>query len=767
MMLQNPLMLLLALTAVPLLLRAYRNGKKEWQIAAALNALLLLVLSLAAASPAVQVSEEQVKKSEIVYLNDQSRSMMSEGSNISIEGVSLDERIIASGNSSELDRALLNSVEYNTTYLVRSDLEGLENPRKVLEAFESRNSSLNFLQSELPEETSVAVTGPSVTVPGAENSFDVRVDSTHGGESDVTVTVDGEQVKSGETDETLEITEEFTEEGYHTVKATIEAEDMYGSNNQFYRTVKVIEKPEILVVGEPGQLDQRLSDFYDITVRNSLPDDLSQYYAVILKKKLDSSADLKPYLIEGNGLMYTGDGSMEVLPVEKTQERRDTENPAVVLSIDISEGLGGKCAEWATDEKNICLTQSSDTGAFANSRNFAFNVVANLRGKRPGTIMGTLAYNQGYLPLHEPEPLRKNGEELQDKISRIGLEGIAYHRLGVEKASEMFKGNGNIILITDGNFPADGGTYGPEGFETFDVSRSEYQENLVDVAENLPDNKKLYTVAVGEEKSTDFLSRLAKAGGGVSYGSPEEFYQQPPTFVGGGGTSATEILKVVSSSHFIIRGMAPLKVATSKFDTVKVKPSADSLVTSTGGKPALSSWRYGLGRVASFSTGGRDLERILSQEPGLVSRSASWAVGDPRRKEESTVEIESARRGEEVVVSSDRKLEGLTRKPGGSYETGIRPDSLGIHSFQEDHLFSYNYRREIQELGYREDVMDRLAEGTGGKVVSPDEVGSLASQASTSARTVAERRSLTPYLLFVALLLFLVQVGYRKLNGLL
>jgi hypothetical protein len=763
MFLESPLYLLISLLALPLAYRAYRNEKREWKLVNLSYILVIVLLAVAAASPQVQTSASKESNQELVYLVDESRSMTGTTPNISISGVDVERRTMVSGNSSRIDRAMMSFLEPGKTYLISSDFRASEDMGEVIQAFRSRNATVHVLDHEMPEEYSVSVSGPSITVPGASNTFEIDLSSTSDKKKDLEVRIDGEQAETQQTENGFEIERDFDEKGYHRVVAEVRAEDKYESNNKFYKTVKVVEKPEILVVGEDGQLGDHISEFFSITHRSSVPDDLSEYYTVVLKKKPGDTQELKSYLVEGNGMVYTGNGAFDVLPVERTEESEDTENPSVVLSIDMSEGLG-ECKKWLSEEKKICTQTSSEGGSFANSRNFAFNVVANLRGNRPGTVMGALVYNQSYFPMHSPEPLRKSGADLQDKIRRIGLNGIAYHRLGVEKSAEMFDGAGNIILITDGKVPNDGGTYGPEGFETFQISDSQYRDNLVEVAEDLPSNVRLFTVAVGDEKKTEFLERLARAGGGVPYESPEEFYQQPPTFVGGGGTAGNEILKIVSSDHFITRGMAPLKLATSRFDTVEPRPSADLLVSSTGGKPALTSWRYGLGRVASFSAGDRDLSNFMSQEPQLVARTLSWASGNPQRKKEKTVNIESGSRGGSVNVEATYRVPGLTRKSENLYMAEIQPSGLGFHSF-EDHSFAYNYREEIKELGYDQDLMKSLTSATGGKIVKPSEAETIESTVPVVERKTVENRSLSAYFLLAALLVFLAQIGYRKLNG--
>lgn len=768
MILANPIYLLIMVLLIPIAYRVLRTPERHWKLVGVSYMVVVALISVAAASPQIQVSSERVDSRELVYLNDRSRSMVGESPEVSLTGISVREKTLVSGNSSRTVAALQSYLEHNTTYLVRSDFQGSDNLEQLVSAFREQNSTLNVLRTDLNPEYSVSVEGPSITVPGAENSFEINVSSTQEREKTVSVRVDGEQVRSEQTSGGFELKRTFQEKGYHRIVAEVQAEDRYSENNVFYKTVKVVDKPEILVVGSRGELGEQLSEFFEVSYSSEVPDDLSQYYSVVLKKNLGNSNSLKPYLVEGNGLVYTGDGSMEVLPVEKVSRSQDTENPAIVLSLDISEGLGGSCENWLDpDSQNVCISRSSTGGSIQDSRSFAFNLINAAKSEYPGTKMGGLLYNEGYLPLSQPQPLRVNADEMMSKISRIQLGGRAFHKLGIERSREMIDKSGNIILVTDGQFPPSGGVYGPgpRELESSDVSQREYERKLVNYAETLPDDIKLFTVAVGEDRNQDFLEDLARAGGGIAYSSVDEFYNKPPTFMGGGGAGTSGILSVVDENHFITRDLSSLKISGSRFDSVRPKPSASLLISSTNGEPALTSWRYGLGRVASFSAGQKDLNSFLAQEPQLVARSVSWASGNPQRKDNRTVTIASARRGENVEVKASYPIEGLTRTSRNSYTAELNPQNLGFHDFQ-DHEFSYNYNREIQQLGYREKFIRSATEATGGRVVSPGELESLKSSVPVKTREVVERRSLSAIFLLSALIVYLLQIGYRKRKGL-
>ncbi|EGQ43617.1 MAG: hypothetical protein J07AB43_16080 [Candidatus Nanosalina sp. J07AB43] len=760
MILQNPLMVLLALLSLPLIVRAYRTEELQWKIVGVLNIATVILLSLAAASPAVQTQVDTVSDKEVVYLTDNSNSMLNTSEQIDIEGVSVQEKIIGSGNSSNLESSLINSVRRNQTYLVKSDMRGIDDPQRIIDVYENHNSSMYFVKPKLPEETSISLKGPSTTVPGAENSFTATVSSTDNLQKEVTVFIDGEEVASKEVREDLTVNQEFTDKGYHRIEARVKSDDRHSSNNRYYKSVRVVEKPELLIVGESGRLQEKLSEFYDITRDTSLPEGISEYHAVVLKKKIASSEQLDPYLIEGNGLVYTGDEPMDILPVEPAEDRRSTSNPKIIIGIDISEGIG----------QNL-----------KKSKNYSTRFLAGLKQELPGTQVGVFAYNSSVISFGEPEPLANESfyRRMLSIRSNVPPNGVAYQIRALRHAKDILKGSpGNIVLMTDLEIPGDGGikrkdlsqlSPSPDsGIQLY--SRPEYVSTFLDEVSSLRENVRLHTVITNkvDDAYSDRigLEKIDSLGGSFVYRDLEDFEEKIGTRIQGGGGSDQSIVSIYDENHFITKDVDRVSVPVSGLAKVDTRDTAHKLLATSRNRPALSTWRYGLGRVAAYSAGGPDLEGFLSQEPKAVSNSISWAVGDRLRKDNISLEVDSARYPDKVEVSSDRKLDSLTRKAGGIYETEVKPESLGFHKYRNRHVYTYNYDSELENLGYRDDIIEDLAQQTGGRVLKAQDLNSIKPEITSSTSKTVDYRSFTPYLLIVALILFLGQVGYRKRRGL-
>ena len=761
MILQNPLYLALGLVALPLLHRAYVAESFRARFTTVFYAFMILLLAGAAASPQIQEDSAQVQENRLIHLEDSSRSMTTDRPNISLEDVKVENRKIATGNSSSIKQALMAMLEENTTYLVSSDMQDKANFDEVARAYNDANSDLNFLKKSMDRERSVKIEGPSIAVPNAKNSYTIKVESTIEGKERPEVYVDGEEVDLTSTEDGYVVKQEFSSTGYHRIRAELSSEDIYSQNNEYFKSVKVIERPEVLVIGAQGTLGEKLQEYFDLSYMNSVPDDLSDYYAVIAKKQFEASSNIKNYLTEGNGLVYTGEGTNEVLPVEQHDYSQATENPRIIIGMDISLGN----------------TQETTK----QSQNLTSDFVELLTVRKPETIVGAFAYNQSAYKFGEPQPL-SNKEYAR---SLTGLKGISTsgtaHHLNALGASKRIIGNspGNIILISDFKMPTDGGILTPSAEERREMYEAgnldfgqvvpeayEYEEEFIDRAADIPSNITFHAVAVGDSnkgllrKLRELDSQNVRA---YDANEGDDLNSLINNFQGGGGSDRKSI-GVVDANHFITDGLGLLRSTITEIGDVKPRPTANELIQTSNNRPFLTTWRYGLGRVAAFSGGGPDLENLMSQEPVVFSRTLNWAVGNPERKNDGSVTAESARVGEEVVLTASYPAEGFVRVSEESYRATTRPEKVGFHDYF-GHQFSYNYRPEIENLGYREDVMNSLARRTGGEVFNETTLNEIEGNVKSRTVTSVETTSLTSHLLILALVLFLVQIGFRKYRG--
>ncbi|MDY6770063.1 MAG: hypothetical protein SVU88_03755, partial [Candidatus Nanohaloarchaea archaeon] len=137
--------------------------------------------------------------------------------------------------------------------------------------------------------------------------------------------------------------------------------------------------------------------------------------------------------------------------------------------------------------------------------------------------------------------------------------------------------------------------------------------------------------------------------------------------------------------------------------------------------------------------------------------------GEPDRKEERWLDIEDGHVGSPVTVRASYPVQGLKRQSNELYTGELKPGESGFHTFAGT-TYAYNYNPELSQVGYRS--VERLARRTGGTVFQPGERAAIRRQAKQfSERTVPTKTPVTNYLLVAALIVFLAEVGYRKMNG--
>lgn len=723
---ENPLLLGLIVLALPALYFGLKADTRFKTVVGFTKFLTVTLLIIAAASPFVQTDQSVMKEPELVILEDSSTSAnLMEKPEFDFEDVKITRKIIASGNNSDLEKGLLRNLEEDKSYLMISDLQSSNSLNGISERFRQKNSTLNAYNSSLENDASVSIDGPSSTVPGAENSFTVNVYSTR--ESpEPEVNLNGEDVELERNSETSwSFSRTFENEGKKAIRASIDSNDYFESNNRFYKTVNVREKPEILVVGEKSSFGRELEQFYDVTYRNTVPSDLSDYYTVISKKPFED-AEVADYLVEGNGLIYTGESiERNVLPVQQIDREDQSKGATIMLVIDISQSTG-------------------ESGSVKQEKQIAYSLVDQMGYNNR---VGAVAYNQESYLLTEPKPLSRNRNELKQKISQLQTGGNSFHHKGLQGADQVLTETGNIIMITDGKIS----NYG-RNVNTDSKSRN--------IASNL--DVRLLTVGVGEDKNENFLRDLASRGNG-DYLEADDSGRLSFRFGAGGTGGRSERIVVVDKSHFITENLEA-DTSITGFAPVREKLGADLLVTSNTGKPYLTTWRYGLGRVASFTGGTNDLGKLLTYDPKLATRTVSWTVGDPQRKKDKWIQIEDSRKGETVEVRASYHINGLNRQSENLYTTELNPEETGFRDFN-GYTYGYNYNNEIEKVGYNSDL-ENIVESTGGKVYSPTEKEQIKEDIKNfSNRKVTTKQSVADYFIIAGLLIFLLEVGYRKIRG--
>jgi hypothetical protein len=377
-------------------------------------------------------------------------------------------------------------------------------------------------------------------------------------------------------------------------------------------------------------------------------------------------------------------------------------------------------------------------------------------------VFGTKAY-----VVNSPLPLPRGRSVIEDRITSLSPSGSEDTNLdnGLQLARDMLnatQGKGEITVISDGDL---------RNYEQVFLHSAELirQMNLT---------TRLIQVQAFDSGQGRFGELASKTGAQyLAFTYPTSLttkVQTPPE------KKPDEVkppagytISVVNKNHYITSDL-DLNATISGFNDVTPKPGAQRLVAMADGKPVLTTWRYGLGRVASLSTDdGAMWAPILYSIPSskLISATVNWAVGDPR-PELNRIDSEDGWVGTLLSVSIQSNtrptIEQASVEQVGDnrYAVTLSPDKVGI-LFIGDYGIAVNYPVEYRDVGFNPDLAKKIM-ANGGRVFSEKEAAlSLAEEAvMRSQRTIQDRESRRDLLLLAALAIFLAEVVGRRLKEL-
>jgi hypothetical protein len=239
----------------------------------------------------------------------------------------------------------------------------------------------------------------------------------------------------------------------------------------------------------------------------------------------------------------------------------------------------------------------------------------------------------------------------------------------------------------------------------------------------------------------------------------------------------------LNSKHFITKNI-DIEGSVTGYNDVTPKAGADRLIITSTGKPILTTWRYGLGRVAAITTddglGGNNMwatELYSGNNSKLISSTVNWAIGNPIEKSGAVVEAPDTWYGTPSTIELTMYDEGIpTLKLDGEtldlsltgtnvYEAVIEPEPIGMH-YLSGYPVAVNYALEYQNMGLNEDIL-ALVKANGGtiyKSVSAARSGIFEEAQTNSEKLVKDTVSQKIYFLLAALIIFLGEVTIRRIK---
>lgn len=773
----------IALLAIPLLLILLRARRKSSILLALSRALIILLVLLALASPYTLERSTIERNVSITVLVDNSSSMALYPEELrSFLALGWENvNFVSSGNRSALGDAVLQSVNKGESVLLFTD--GKNNYGRDLvdvALIASRlNASIHAVELR-PEmgDVGVEIQGDKKVLIDVANTYTVIVRQVGNGTTyTLRVSADDlpvleQEVTQREPVKEFTITRSFTTEGPHKIQAEVvpKGEDQFPENNVYYKAVQVLSRPKLLLVADrTSPLSTLLGELYTLQATQAV-EGLANYDAVFLDnqnierlspKDVDA---LREYISQGNGLVVVGgEESFErggyraslletLLPVRLGEPPGEEEKLALVIAIDVSgstQGLFGSTSK--VDLEKAIATRI-------------------IRDLSPEDYFGVIAFDAEAHVL-TPFGQHRDRQETEEKIAKLQFGGGTIVYTAQEAADQMlkgFSGSKNLVIISDGvtNFPE----------VSFQRARG-----MAD------DGTKTYAVGVGEDTDEVFMSLLASIGRGVYY-KPEEYQRLRLVFKREDKEKEKKegiySLVIENPSHFITQGL-DLKASVGGFNDATPKSSAQALVSTSGGKPVLTVWRFGLGRVAAFTTddGTKWSSQVYTDANAkLISATANWAIGDPERRREGRIEATDVSLGDEVevVVASkktpqlavDGALLRVSSVDVDRYAATFRPSSPGFHQVSSDgraELLAVNYPKEFRDLGFDETLLGitRTSSGSVHPISQglPESIRQL-ERARTREESV-QKAELSLYFILAALLLFFIEVAARRVSEIL
>ena len=726
---------------------------RKWLFAVRLVVVALVVLS--AAGPYTVQPRQTTGDPSVTLLVDRSDSTavtpdvadrLSDA--IEAEGVAVRRVPVGANDSSPVGDAVAANLEENGSIVLLSDGRVTEGQSlgAATDLARSVNASVSVVSPEpRTAERYVTVAGPEKASLGVDNRFTARVDGVGGNVSaTLTVEVDGEQVAERTVEDapaTVEFNHTFETNGTHTVTAEIDTVDRFSENDVFRKTVRVVERPEILYVSD-GEYPFReyLGGLYDVDTADEVPEDLSPYYAVVVQDTPAESVGnvdrLQEFVIGGGGLFvvggpnaferggYQGSSFASMLPVSIGEGQRSATN--IVLVVDVS----GSAEEGMRVQKAAALSVLDQLG--------------------DENEVGLVGFNFQAYRVSEVEPLSENRGELRDKIQRLRAGGATDIAAGVRGGGELLGDRrGTVIVVSDGGDNPD--------------------EAAAAAAQLSERGIRVITVGAGERLNERTLRTIAGAGGGSYFRATET--TRLGILFGGAGAAGGSGLVVLDRRAFVTSGVT-LTSSPESFNDVSVRRGADYLVAGSNGQPALATWRYGLGRVATLTAHGDDgtLDGLLREPDSLLlTRSTNYVVGDPERKATGITGIPDTRVGEPTTVTyrgTDRPdVDGPAFRRVGeeTFRASVTPTEPGYVEVL-DAAYAANYPREYAAFGPAPEL-DRLVDETSGREFTAAQgtrIARFAAQEASGIRPVETDWTWLP--LVLGLVLFTLEVSYRRLQ---
>lgn len=720
---QNPIILLTILAALFATLYYFRTQEniKEYKKPLLLRTITVTLILIAISQPYIITDQQTQTTQEANVLLDQSpSSQLIDVPEEYFEEETFNVERIGNEQQYHTQEQIQQEMEPNQEYILISDHQ-FQNNQEFQEYTSDNNITLNTIDFETTNQNSVWIEGSSTTFPDVENTYTVYADSTGEIDFQPELTINGEtQTLTQETENTWQTTHTFENPGYQQIKAQTPGNE---ETTEYYKTVNVVDQPTIGHQNIDNELKNFLSQYFELqeTTSNNIGE---------LDSIVAAQTNIEQYqqqITEGTGLTYIGDDlNQEILPInnqeqqtEEPPETFDTSKIALVIDSSIS-------------------TEGDD---LRRAQKIALNLVENLPAE---TEIALITYQQDAYLLNELKTLEEQEENLKTNIRSLEAEGPTYHHTGINAGNEILQGEGDIVMITD-------------GLTSRVNERRGVPEDTIEAANNTE-----APVTIVDRKTSvnpDFLQQIANLSDGryIPFEAESEMnflFETRETEYTGQPISTNDPQHPVIDGRTISAYVEPYHSAE--------RTGANTALT-VENMPYLSTWNYGLGPVAMINDPETDLERLRQQEPGTIISTILWTLQDNIEQE---IQIDSASKPNQIEIRSQRPLNNSQYREGQYIKTKT-PGELGIHSFNSNKKYAYNYHLDLRSIGINAERRSTIQQ-TDGNIYQPDQEQTIIEETTTtSEEQITERTELSIYIIAVVILLMLIEIWIRKTQNLL
>ncbi|MBP1909089.1 VWA domain-containing protein [Methanolobus bombayensis] len=814
---ENPEMFWLIIPVLIAGLYLLKKGTKKGLIISRIIVAILLITALA--SPFILVARVTSDDNpNIVIISDETESMeiFSNGSASdlyeALTAKTPTSLVRLTGDSTAIGDAIVQySTGDNQIVLVSDGNSNTgEDVESALQFAKEMGTTVYYVQPEVQyNDISVQIEGDKTVVRNNENQFNIVV--TQAMEQEIRYTyelysddtlISSRTITQTERTRTIPITQvQFNTLGAHTLRAEITplSFDYDPINNEFYKAVYAIPKPKIRTIGldTNSPLADILLNLYDVSRTGELAN-IDSLKAIIIDNTHANTfsesevEEMKSFLNDGKGIVVVGGDSSynfgdylnssieEILPI-RSEPTDWTGGRSIVLVLDLSGSVGGSDVAINTTGKQID-EQRTEILSMANS------IIDNedLRDSDLAVVTFTDSVydtSKGFITLSN----QNDRENLMDTVSLLMPQLTDKSRLDealvlAEEELNQKGGKSLVVIISDGGIGSD------------------IYENSVGTASRMHDNgvdfifvHKYSTASFQKDDNGDYYAELLISAIGqtdgyyrteegtfsvdIDFGTADE---DEPDFEEETDMGEFPLIEL-NSRHFITKNI-DIEGSVTGYNDVTPKAGADRLIITSTGKPILTTWRYGLGRVAAITTdnglGSNNMwgtELYSGNNSKLISSTVNWVIGNPIEESGAVVDAPDTWYGTPVTIELTMYDEGIpTLKLDGDeldlsltgtnvYEAVIEPEPIGMH-YLSGYPVAVNYAVEYRNMGINEG-MPGLITANGGSIytsVTEARSGIFQEAQENSEKLVKDSVSQKIYFLLAALIIFLGEVTVRR-----